>query len=79
MHPRSVGAANLHNPLAANTYDSIEQAMREFLRIYLHPLSADNLALVRQHLIEHDLARIAVRDLALELSGLFTQQLEAAE
>lgn len=63
-------AAPLDNPLDADRLATIEAAMALFVELYPHPLSGENLAVVRARIEHSGLSRQAVTDLALSLAGL---------
>ena len=71
---RSAEAAPLDNPLDAGHYPSLDAALAAFATIYPHPLSPPHRALVIERIEQANLARDAVRELALGLSGLAGSQ-----
>ena len=71
---RSAPAATLDNPLDAERYTDLDEAMRAFCALYPHALSPANRRLVIQHLEGRGLSRAAVVELAQELTGLAGQR-----
>lgn len=67
---RSEPAAGLDNPLDADRYRSVEEAMLAFGRLYPHALSPANRAAVAARIEEAGLSRPAVEALALDLVRL---------
>ena len=68
IRTRTSPAPALVNPLDAEHYPDLDTAMRAFFEIYSHRLSEGDRALVAGRLLEGNLAKAAVRDLALELT-----------
>jgi len=67
--PRQQPARDLPDPLAADRYASLSDAMADFFGIFGAPLSADNRAAVEGRLLRDGLTKAAVRELALTLSS----------
>ena len=68
MRTRTRPAPALTNPVDAGHYPDLDTAMRSFLDIYPHALEPADRALVAERLLEGELAKDLVRDLALELT-----------
>ena len=74
MPTRSEPPAPLDNPLAADRLGSAADAMRLFTSLCPKRLSAANMRLVRERIVESGLSRQAVTELAQELSALLLRE-----
>ncbi len=70
MPTRSVPPLPLDNPLDADRYRNLEQAMRDLAALYPHPLSPANRDSAAAYLERHGLKRQAVVELANRLHAL---------